>query len=264
MTEACTVREVLLVRERQQAHAMLETLNRDLKATVASLAHSNQELQDFAHVAAHDLQVPLRGIGTLVDWIVQDCGERLSVQGQEYLRLLQQRTGRMGRLLDGVLRYVEIGQDKLHFESADANAVVADVLEQMEPPTHIAIQRENPLPVVFCDRSRLAQVFQNLLGNAVQYLDKPDGEIRVGCAEEGEFWRFHVTDNGPGIAERHFERIFRIFQTLAPKEDGDSTGIGLTLVKKIVERYGGKVWVESAVGQGSTFYFTWPKMKMEE
>ncbi len=105
---------------------------------------------------------------------------------------------------------------------------------------------------------------REILGNAVKYMDKPDGRIGVGCVEDGEFWRFHVTDNGPGIEERHFQRIFRIFQTLTPKDDGESTGIGLALVKKIVERYGGKIWVQSAVGKGSTFCFTLPKTKEEE
>jgi signal transduction histidine kinase len=107
------------------------------------------------------------------------------------------------------------------------------------------------------------QVFQNLLSNAVKYMDKPQGEVRVGCVEEDGFWKFSVADNGPGIEERHFERIFKIFQTLSPQDEFESTGIGLTVIKKIVELYGGKVWVQSKVGQGSTFFFTLPKAKKE-
>jgi signal transduction histidine kinase len=106
------------------------------------------------------------------------------------------------------------------------------------------------------------QVFQNLLGNAVKYMDKPNGQIKVGCVEDHSFWKFSVSDNGPGIEEKHFEKIFQIFQTLSPREDSESTGVGLTIIKKIVELYGGKIWVESTVGKGSTFFFTLPKQKM--
>jgi signal transduction histidine kinase len=112
---------------------------------------------------------------------------------------------------------------------------------------------------ITCERTRIIQVFQNLLTNAVKFMDKPQGEVHVGCVEEPGHWRFRVTDNGPGIEAKHFERIFRLFQTLAPKDECESTGVGLTLVKKIVELYGGRVWVESEVGKGSTFFFTFPQ-----
>ena len=112
---------------------------------------------------------------------------------------------------------------------------------------------------ITCERTRIIQVFQNLLTNAVKFMDKPQGEVHVGCVEEPGHWRFRVTDNGPGIEAKHFERIFRLFQTLTPKDECESTGVGLTLVKKIVELYGGRVWVESEVGKGSTFFFTFPQ-----
>jgi PAS domain S-box-containing protein len=251
------------VTERKQAEAMLEALNRDLKSTVEDLERSNQELRDFAHVAAHDLKAPLRGIATLADWIAQDAADKIDAQGRENLCLLRQRTERMARLIEGILRYAEIGHGDRSVERVDANALVAEVIEQIAPPPHIVIQIANPLPVVSCERVRLLQVFQNLISNAVKYLDKPEGRIQVGGVEEGDFGRFRVTDNGPGIEEKHFTRIFRIFQTLAPKNDSESTGIGLALVKKIVEWYGGRVWVESDVGQGSTFFFTLPKTMSE-
>jgi two-component system, LuxR family, sensor kinase FixL len=247
------------VTERQQTEQMLEVLNQNLKSTVENLERSNQELRDFAHVAAHDLKAPLRGIATLADWIAQDSADKIGEQGQTNLSLLRQRVGRMTRLIDGILRYAEIGHDELSVEPVDANAVATEVIEQVAPPEHVVIRLESPLPVVPCERTRLTQVFQNLISNAVKYMDKPEGQITVGYADEADFWRFHVTDNGPGIASKYFDRIFRMFQTLAPKDEHESTGIGLALVKKIVEWHGGRVWLESEVGRGSTFFFTLPK-----
>jgi len=105
------------------------------------------------------------------------------------------------------------------------------------------------------------QVFQNLLSNAVKYMDKPQGQIRIGCVEDDGFWRFSIADNGPGIDEKHFEKIFQIFQTLSPRDETESAGVGLTVVKKIVELYGGRIWVQSEIGKGTTFFFTLPKQK---
>ena len=106
------------------------------------------------------------------------------------------------------------------------------------------------------------QVFQNLLSNAIKYMDKPKGQIKIGCAEQNGFWKFSIEDNGPGIDQKHFEKIFQIFQTLSPRDQFESTGIGLTVVKKIILLYGGKIWVESKVGKGTTFFFTLPKQKI--
>jgi PAS domain S-box-containing protein len=247
------------VTERRQAEAMLEALNRDLKSTVEDLERSNQELRDFAHAAAHDLKTPLRGIVTLADWIAEDSADKIGEQGQANLDLLRKRADRMVRLIEGILHYAEVGQGEQIVEKVDANAVVAEVVEQIAPPPQILIGMDNSLPVVPCDRVRLTQVFQNLIGNAVKYMDKPQGRVQVGCVEDGAFWKFSVADNGPGIEAKYFERIFRIFQTLGPKDEYESTGIGLALVKKIVEREGGRVWIESEVGRGSTFFFTVPK-----
>ncbi|MCP4538080.1 MAG: hypothetical protein GY832_13140, partial [Chloroflexi bacterium] len=124
---------------------------------------------------------------------------------------------------------------------------------------------EDALPTVVRERTRVGQVFQNLLGNALKFMDKPEGEICVGCADEGAHWLFRVADNGPGIEVKHHDRIFQMFQTLAARDDVKGTGIGLALVKKIVEQtWGGQVWVESTVGEGSAFYFTLPKGEKEK
>ena len=137
--------------------------------------------------------------------------------------------------------------------------LVAEVIDTLAPPENIEITVENELPEIACEEIRITQIFQNLLSNAVKYMDKPQGRIKIACAEENGFWRFSVADNGPGIEEKNFERIFRIFQTLSPRDEFESTGVGLTVVKKIVELYGGNIWVESNLGEGSTFFFTLPK-----
>ncbi len=249
------------ISKRKKAEAMLEALNRDLKSTIGDLELSNQELRDFAHVAAHDLKAPLRGIATLADWISQDCEDKLDEQGRENFGLLQQRVERMSQLISGILRYAEIGHGGRCIEDLDVNEVVAEVIEQISPPRHIEIRVEGALPVVSCERIPLTQVFMNLISNAVKYMDKPKGEIRVFAADDGDFWKFSVVDNGMGIEEQYFDRIFQMFQTLVPSPDGQSTGIGLAVVKKIVQMHGGTVGVKSEPGRGSAFHFTLPKEK---
>ncbi|MHC4494847.1 MAG: sensor histidine kinase, partial [Planctomycetota bacterium] len=132
---------------------------------------------------------------------------------------------------------------------------IADVA----PPKNIDITVETDLPTIVCDETHIIQIFQNFLSNAIKYIDKPKGHIKVGCAEEDDFWKFSVSDNGPGIDGKYSEKIFQIFQTLAPRDGVESTGIGLSIVKKISELNGGRAWVESEVGEGSTFFFTLPK-----
>ena len=166
----------------------------------------------------------------------------------------------MDGLIDGILQYSRVGRLKETRVAVDLNALVREVIDLLQPPEHIAVHIDNTLPTVVAERTRLQQLFQNLLGNAIKYLDKPRGEIHIGCTAENGAWRFHVSDNGPGIEARHFDRIFQLFQTLTPRDRVESTGVGLALVKKIVEMYGGRIWVESTVGQGSTFHFTLPRM----
>ncbi len=238
--------------ERKKAEEKLQT-------TVNKLTIANSELGDFAHITAHDLKAPLRVIGSLVSMISQDYGDKLDEQGKEYLRMLVLRTLRMSKFISGILRYSEIGKAASERCKVNLNEVVDEVVYEITPPESIEIIRETTLPTIIADEIQMIQVFQNLIGNAVKYMDKPQGQIRIGCAEEDGFWKFSVADNGPGIDEKYYEKIFKIFQTLNRRDDVESTGIGLSIVKKIVEIYSGKVWVESKPGQGATFFFTLPK-----
>jgi len=245
--------------ERHKLERALAKANEHLAETVRDLRRSNKELQDFAYVAAHDLKAPLRGIGTLADWIASDYADRFDEQGRHQLGLLKGRVSRLSELIDGILHYSEIGRVAGRKEQVNLDRLVAEIISMLDPPANVEVTVKGPLPVVVCEKIRVGQVFRNLVDNAVKYMDKPCGRIEVGCTEQPEFWRFFVSDNGPGIDARYFDKIFQMFQTLAPRDERESTGIGLAVVKKIVELCGGTIWVESSVGEGTTFFFTLPK-----
>jgi light-regulated signal transduction histidine kinase (bacteriophytochrome) len=169
----------------------------------------------------------------------------------------------MYSLIEGALQYSRAGGTEENKVQIDLNKFVPEIINMVVPPDNITVTIENELPLIVCEEVHIMQVFQNLLSNAIKYMDKEQGWIKVGCVEKDEFWKFSVADNGPGIEEKNFEKIFKIFQTLPTSPDFEGTGVGLTVAKKIVELYDGRIWVESKVGEGSTFFFTLPKQKME-
>jgi PAS domain S-box-containing protein len=237
------------ITERKSAEQQREALVRDLR-------RANDELRDFAYIVSHDLKAPLRGIGSLAEWLAQDYAARMDDEGREQLRLLRTRIRRMAALLEGILTYSRIGHDGMAPELLDSGAVVREVIETLQPPPQVRVIVNGEFPAVRYDRAQLHQVFQNLIGNAIQHLGKPAGTIRVTCKRHEGAWCFNIADNGIGIDSKHFDRIFKIFQRLNPAEDSGGTGLGLSVVKKIVENLGGVVTVESTPGQGSVFSFT--------
>lgn len=220
---------------------------------------ANQELKDFAHIVSHDLKAPLRGISILAEWLKTDCADKFDEKDIQKIYLLRSRVNRIHNLIDGILWYSEIGFMKEETAAVDLVKLVPEIIDSLAPPQNITITIENNLPVINCDKTRITQVFQNLISNAIKFMDKPNGTISIGCVEENGCWKFSVADNGPGIRQKYSGKIFDMFQTLAPKRKFNSTGLGLTVVRKIVELYSGKVWVESQPGRGSTFFFTLPK-----
>jgi signal transduction histidine kinase len=222
----------------------------------------NRELNDFAYIVSHDLKVPLRSIQTITDRISSDYAETLDEEGKEQIELLSRRVNRMYNLIDGVLQYSSAGCQEEEQTQVSLNELVPEVIDLVAPPANIAITVESQLPVLECGRTRITQVFQNLLSNAIKYMDKPKGQIKIGCIEENGFWKFSIADNGPGIEEKDFEKIFQIFQTVSPNDEFEGTGVGLTVAKKIIEMYGGRIWVKSKVGQGTTFFFTLPQKEI--
>lgn len=229
-----------------------------LKKLELSLKKSNEELKQFAYIASHDLRAPLRGIENIVSWIEEDCGAQLSGKSREHFTKLKNRVCRMDDLINGILLYSRTGHSQPPFEQTDLNELVKACIELLGVPEQVTIEIETPLPTLRIPALQFNQIFSNLISNAIKYNDKPEIEIQIGVSKQLEGYRFYVKDNGPGIALSLQEKAFQLFQTLQPRDKVESTGVGLTIVKKIVELYGGRVWFESENnGQGTTFYFTW-------
>ncbi|MCP4142075.1 MAG: GHKL domain-containing protein [Chloroflexi bacterium] len=235
----------------------LEERSKELEILVTK---RTKELDDFAHIVSHDLKAPLRGINQVAGWITEDYADKLDDDGKEQLGLLATRTQRMHNMINGILKYSRIGRTKEDIEQVKLSQFIPKIIDALAPPENIQITIEDELPTISGDTTQLTQVFQNLLSNAIKFMDKSDGLIRIHCADKQDHWQFSIADNGPGIEEEQFEKIFGIFQTLVPRDERESTGIGLAIVEKIIEEWGGKIWLESTVGEGSTFYFTVPKM----
>ncbi|MHB2015487.1 MAG: sensor histidine kinase [Candidatus Xenobia bacterium] len=250
-----TVGRVWSFRDITARHRAEEQKSRLLK----ELEQANNELKDFAYIVSHDLKAPLRAIGSLAAWIVSDYGDKLDQDGLEQMALLVGRVKRMQGLIDGILQYSRVGRVRETLAQTDLNNLLQQILDSLSPPEQIEVKVQANMPTVSGEKTRIQQVFQNLISNAIKYMDKPAGRIDVGWQDRVDCWQFSIADNGPGIEERFFSKIFQIFQTLVPRDDMESTGIGLTIVKKVVELHGGQIWVESQMGQGTTFYFTLPK-----
>jgi len=219
----------------------------------------NEQLNQFAYVVSHDLKAPLRAISSLAEWLITDYGDKVGDAGKEQFNMLLGRTKRMNALVDGILRYSRTTRQHEDRVAVDMNQMLKEVCDLLSPPPGIAIHVAPKLPTIECERTRMTQVFGNLVSNAIKYMDKPTGEVHIGCEDIGAQWKFFVRDTGPGIDSKYYEKIFQIFQTLAARDERESTGIGLAIVKKSVELSGGKVWVESTVGEGSTFFVQLPK-----
>ncbi len=226
---------------------------------INQLEITNRELESFAYITSHDLKAPLRAIGSLADWIYADYIEQLDDAGKENLRLLKGRVARMHDLINGILLYSRIGRAKDKRELINVQENVNEVLRMLEVPDNIKVIIENELPSLFLYKAHVIQLFENLLSNAIKFSDKKEGVIKIGAINLPSFWKFYVSDNGMGINPKYHDKIFEIFQTLRRRDEVESTGIGLSIVKKIVETAGGHIWVESEEGEGTIFYFTLPK-----
>jgi PAS domain S-box-containing protein len=254
------------ITERQQAEAKLQSratelaqLNLSLATTNSLLHERNRELDQFAYVASHDLKAPLRAIANLSEWIEEDLNTQLPPENQMQMQLLRARVQRMDALIDGLLEYSRAGRVKIPAETVDLKALIVEVVDLLSPPPSFQVEIASEIPTLMARRILLKQVLSNLIDNAIKHHPRSDGQIKITVEEQEDEYQFSISDDGEGIDPLYHEKIFVIFQTLQARDDYESTGVGLSIVRKIVEAEGGSVRVESQLGQGTIFSFTWPK-----
>ena len=247
---------------RREAEEALRRRVEELAAMTQTLERRNAELDQFAYVTSHDLRAPLRGITNLSRWIEEDLEEDLEEavppEVARQFNLLRGRVGHMEAMIEGILQYSRIDRAEIAPEVVDVKALLTEVINLLDPLPGIAVTLGDDMPTLHTQRLPLQQVFQNLLSNALKYHDKAEGHIHVGVRGCDGGHAFSVADDGPGIAPKYHEKIWTLFQTLEAQDKADNTGVGLALVKKIVEAQGGTVGVTSEEGRGAMFHFVWP------
>lgn len=256
MTHAVEVTEQVRVRQEIEKKAT------ELAQVTQSLERTNQELDQFAYITSHDLKAPLRGIANLSEWIEEDLADQLTGETREHMALLRGRVYRMEALINGILQYSRAGRMQ-QVITVNVAALLAEAIELLAPPPEASIIVDSGMPILKTEKIPLEQVFMNLIGNALAHAQRPDVCIHVSVRQVGKFYEFAIADNGVGIAPDYHEKIWGIFQRLKARDQVEGTGIGLSIVKKIVESRGGQVWVESEQGAGATFRFTWLKHSLE-
>jgi len=249
---------------RKTAEAALRELNATLEERIAErtaeLERSNQDLDQFAYVASHDLRAPLRGIDSLATWISEDAAALLPDSSKDHLVKLRGRVGRMEQLLEDLLTYSRVGRRDGQAELVEIDALLRDLIDLLAAPAGFTVTITTEMPTIQTPRAPLELVFRNLIGNAIKHHHDPaNGVIQISAEDQGEYIQFTVADNGPGIDPRHHERIFSMFQTLRPRDEVEGSGMGLAIVQRAIEYRRGQIRIESTLGDGTRFLFTWPK-----
>lgn len=230
-----------------------------LSANITLLKRKNEELDQFAHIVSHDLKAPLRGIDNVVTWIEEDHANELSPKLKEYFQHIRSRLIRAENLIKGILSYARISRETPVHENVDLNLLMEEIKENVSIRPGIELVFQKNLPRIIAERVPLQQVLSNLIGNAMKYHDKTTGVVKVSFADKKTHYHFAVEDDGPGIAKHYHDKIFGIFQTLQERDSFESTGIGLAIVKKILDDRNQNIALNSEPGKGSVFSFTWPK-----
>jgi PAS domain S-box-containing protein len=234
-----------------------------LKSYMRDLERINAELDQFAYVVSHDLKAPLRAINNLSEWIEEDISHLLEGDTQEQFKLLRGRVHRMESLINGILSYSRAGRIKTVKERFLMKTLVDDLSETFSSKKPVRFTLDgNPDLELETEKITLTQILQNLISNGVKYNDKPEVEITIGWEEKDTHFEFYVGDNGPGISPEFHEKIFVIFQTLQARDEVESTGVGLAIVKKILDEKRGVIRIESKMTEGTRFFFTWPKNEL--
>ena len=238
------------ITEHRQLELQKEQLLKQLRA-------SNKELQEYAHIVSHDLKSPLRSISALASWLTEDYADVLDGNGVNQLQMIQEKIEGMDKLIDGILTYSSIDKKTNQDTEVDLNQVISEIREIIFIPDHVNVVIMDELPTLIADKTKIHQLFQNLISNAVVHIRKKEGLVKIQAQETNTHWQFSISDNGIGIPKEYHEKIFKVFQSLGTSEK--STGIGLSIVKKIIDFYQGEIWLDSEEAKGTTFHFTLKK-----
>lgn len=245
--------------ELSQLTHSLNHMAKVLSENISLLKRKNEELDQFAHIVSHDLKAPLRGIDNVVTWIEEDHSAELSPKLAEYIQLIKGRLLRAENMIKGILSYARVGREMPLKERVDLNDLLQEISDNLSPQPGFILQIQKKLPQVITERIPLQQVLSNLIGNAIKYNDKKQGKVEVTFFDKKSHYEFCVRDNGPGIPTEYHSKIFGIFQTLQERDSFESTGVGLAIVKKILDDRKQTIQVSSDIGTGAAFTFTWPK-----
>jgi signal transduction histidine kinase len=251
--------DVRLVRKKISMYETIFNHRKELRLLNDRLTKANQQLEEYVYIVSHDLKAPLRGLSSLAEFIHEELGDTTAPVVREMLGLMQSRTERMQQMIDGILHYSRMSSNCGEKEPVDCKVLINNIIDLLSPEKEMRFEFPDVLPVIECEKIKLQEVFQNLVLNSIKHNDNQQVNIKLTCQDIGNSYLFSITDNGKGIKSEHQEKIFGFFQTLIPKDKSEGTGLGLTIVKKIVEQQGGEVRVKSELGKGSTFSFTWTK-----
>jgi two-component system sensor histidine kinase/response regulator len=251
--------EINIVQAKVAVFEKLYLQKMDLQRYAQKVEQINKQLDEFVYIVSHDLKAPLRGLSSLATFMEDELGTDAKTQVIDILNIMKSRTARMQNLIDGILHYSRMGNSKTEKELVNVTELINNIIDLICPPSNVRIEFPGNLPIINTEKVKLHEVFQNLISNGIKYNDKETGIIKISFVEKEDLYEFSVTDNGIGIKPEHREKIFGIFQTLQPKDKIESTGLGLTIVKKIIEEQNGSIVVESEFGKGSTFKFFWKK-----
>jgi len=251
--------EINIVKAKVAVFEKLYLQKKDLQGYADRIEKINKQLDEFVYIVSHDLKAPLRGLASLATFLEDELGANPKPEALDILNMMKSRTARMQNLIDGILHYSRMGNSKMEREKVNLKELINNIIDLICPPSNFTIEFPDNLPILYTEKIKLHEVFQNMISNGIKYNDKEKGLLKISCKEMEDRFEFAVSDNGVGIKPEHQEKIFGIFQTLQPKDKIESTGIGLTIVKKIIEQQDGTILVESEFGKGTTFRFTWKK-----